>query len=135
MPARVLAGLRRHAAAAGTAECCGALIGRCAADCIEVRAMIPVENLETDAGRYAIDAPTVLRLERQAGAVDMQLVGFYHSHPQGEAVPSTTDLELGWPSYVYAIIQTVGGSVRCWRLRHDRSGFAELPLAVPPDGP
>jgi desampylase len=123
-----VAGLRRHAAAALPAECCGAVIGVARDSHLEVRAIIPLPNQAAAADRYEIDAATVLRLERQATAAGVRLLGFYHSHPGGTPVPSATDLELACPGYIHLIVATGDGAVRGWRLRDDRSGFLELPI-------
>jgi proteasome lid subunit RPN8/RPN11 len=126
--------LRRHAAAALPAECCGALIGVAGAGRTEIRTMIPVANAARRPDRYRIDAATVLRLERQAGRTGLHVVGFYHSHPRGTAVPSAVDLELAFPGYLYLIIDAHCGELRGWRLRDDRSGFHELELRNPVAG-
>lgn len=127
---RILAALRREAGLTGPAECCGALIGLMHSDEIEIRTLIPVLNPARDHSSFLIDAPTVLRLERQAACAGMQVVGFYHSHPTTSAEPSQTDLELAVPGYVYVIIDVPRGSIRCWRLRDDRSGFGELRVSM-----
>jgi proteasome lid subunit RPN8/RPN11 len=68
----------------------------------------------------------------------MQLVGFYHSHPDGAAVPSPFDREAAWPWYSYLIVPVRGGaagSVRSWRLRDARVDFVEEKIEVPGMGP
>lgn len=130
VPPRVLAGLRRHAAAALPAECCGALIGAAAGRRIDVRTAIPLQN-DAPQGRFHIDAGVVRRLERQATGAGVALVGFYHSHPQGPSTPSPADLELACPGYVHLIVGGQEGNVRAWRLRSARDAFSELPLALP----
>lgn len=130
IPPRVVAGLRRHAAAAMPAECCGALIGHIAGTAMEVRTMIPLENTSGRTDRYVIDADVVLRLERQAACAGVQLVGFYHSHPAGPPEPSPTDLALASPGFLYVIVRPHDGSLRGWRLRDDRRGFMELPVSL-----
>lgn len=127
---RIVAGLRRQAAAAVPAECCGALIGTANAHGIEVRSLIPVENAAADHSTYRIDADVVLRLERQCECADLQVIGFYHSHPTTTPEPSRLDLELASPGYLYLIVEANEGALRCWRLLDDRSGFAELPIAL-----
>jgi desampylase len=127
---RILAGLRREAGLTGPAECCGALIGLAHSEEVEIRTLIPVANTARDPFSFLIDAATVLRLERQATCAGMQVVGFYHSHPTTSAEPSPTDLELAIPGYVYVIIDVARGSIRCWRLRDDRSGFHELRVSL-----
>jgi desampylase len=131
VPPRIVAGLRRHAAAALPAECCGALIGVIERDRLEIRTLIPLPNAADGPDRYRIDADTVLRLERQAACTALQVIGFYHSHPSGRATPSRTDLELACPGYLYLIVSGSCSELRAWRLRDDRSGFAELTLLCP----
>lgn len=130
IPPRILAGLRREAGATAPAECCGALIGLRQRDELEIRTLIPVPNAAGDHSSFLIDAPTVMRLERQAACAGVQVVGFYHSHPSTSAEPSPKDLELAVPGYVYLIVDVARGSLRCWRLRDDRSGFHELNVAL-----
>lgn len=130
LPPRILAGLRRETGAAAPAECCGALIGEVHRTEIEVRNMIPVPNTAHDLSSYRIDADVVRRLERQANAAGQQVVGFYHSHPTATAEPSVRDVADAVPGYVYLIVDGTTGGVRCWRLREDRSGFSELPVAL-----
>ena len=127
---RILAGLRREAGLTGPAECCGALIGLATGEEIEIRTLIPVANTALDHSSFLIDAATVLRLERQAACAGMQVVGFYHSHPTTAAQPSPADLERAVPGYVYVIIDVPRGSIRCWRLHDDRSGFHELRVSL-----
>ena len=130
LPPRILAGLRRETGAAAPAECCGALIGMSRGHDIEIRTLIPVPNAAPDPGSYQIDAHTVHRLERQADCAGLHVVGFYHSHPHSPATPSPRDLELAWPGYVYLIVDACAGTVACWRLRDDRSGFMQLDVAM-----
>jgi desampylase len=134
VPPRILAGLRRHAAAAMPAECCGALIGVLQRERREIRTIIPLANAATGHDRYRIEADTVLRLERQVASTGLSVVGFYHSHPDGTAMPSATDLELACPGYLYLIVAAGGGELRGWKLHDDRHGFAELILLNPVAG-
>jgi proteasome lid subunit RPN8/RPN11 len=125
MPSRVAAGIRRHAAEAAPGECCGALMGRSRGGWYAVQTVIPLPNETADPARYSIGAPVVLRLELQAQRAGVDLIGFYHSHPTGEASPSVTDLEMACPGYIYFIVDG-HGALRAWRLKPDRSGFSEL---------
>lgn len=127
-------GIGAHAEAAYPEECCGGVLGRAGrAGGVEVCRAIPVENgwPGERGGRYRIGADTVRALEAIATREGVELIGFYHSHPDAAAVPSALDLELAWPWYTYLIVP-VGlgraGEVRGWRLREDRGDFDELPL-------
>jgi proteasome lid subunit RPN8/RPN11 len=53
-------------------------------------------------------------------------VGFYHSHPESDPVPSATDrARATWPGYVYLIVSPPD-SIRAYRYVDD--GFVELPV-------
>jgi proteasome lid subunit RPN8/RPN11 len=130
MPARVAAGLRRHACATLPAECCGALLGSRSATRIHVRTLIPLHNTDASRVSYRIEARSVADVEARARRAGLDVIGFYHSHPRGPAAPSVTDLELACPGYLYVIVEPAGGAVRAWRLTGDRAGFAELPVVL-----
>ncbi len=60
---------------------------------------------------------------REAG---LDIVGFYHSHPDHPARPSQFDLDNAWPALVYVIVavnQGKAGETTAWMLADDRSQF------------
>ena len=64
--------------------------------------------------------------EKRAREQGMDVLGFYHSHPNAEARPSRFDLDHAWPFYSYLIVsvsQGRAGAMTCWRLTDDRSRF------------
>jgi len=78
--------------------------------------------------RYLIGPAEYRTAERYADERGKQLLGFYHSHPDHPAQPSTTDLEQAWPNLSYVIVSIQQGQpaeLRSWRLRDDRSQFEE----------
>jgi proteasome lid subunit RPN8/RPN11 len=126
--------LRAHAEAAYPEECCGVLLGRVESDSIRVTDLFPVENRDPDARerRYLIGPGDYLRAERTAEDAGLDVVGFYHSHPDHPARPSATDLaEATFPGFVYTITAVERGraaSTTAWRLADDRSQF--LPVSL-----
>jgi hypothetical protein len=56
----------------------------------------------------------------------LEVVGWYHSHPDAPARPSEFDREHAWPWYSYIIV-SVQRREPCdttsWRLRDDRSAY------------
>jgi proteasome lid subunit RPN8/RPN11 len=53
----------------------------------------------------------------------MDVIGWYHSHPDHPAKPSEYDREYAWPWYCYIIVSVqsgVPGEMSSWRLREDR---------------
>lgn len=130
IPGRILAGIRREAVVASPAECCGALVGLVTPSGWDIRTLIPLVNEASSDARFLIDAAAVMRLDRQAECAGLSLLGFYHSHPSGSALPSATDLDLACGGFLYIITEPLRGDVRAWRLRDDRSGFDELRIAA-----
>ena len=132
--------IREHAARIYPEECCGFLIGVLREDGTAVVADAePVENVREGQKerRYRIAPEDLFRAETKAEAGGMDVVGFYHSHPDHPAVPSATDLdEATFPGYTYVIVSVshgVPGPVRAWSLRDDRTGFDEQPTEITAD--
>ena len=128
----MLAAIRDHGAQAFPDECCGVLIGD---DNGQVREAFALSN--TTSGerrrRFLIGPDDYRVAEARAREVGSSLIGFYHSHPNHPAVPSTFDLDHAWPNMHYIIVSVQAGrpdAARSWRLRHDRSAFDEEPLLV-----
>jgi proteasome lid subunit RPN8/RPN11 len=134
-----LEAMRVQARAAYPRECCGALLGRTlegdGTAPREVVRPVPLANawMGAQEHRYLIGSDTVLELERQGEREGLELIGFYHSHPDHPAIPSAFDWEHAWPWYTYVIVAVrpeLVGPVRAWRLADDRSAFHEEALAT-----
>jgi proteasome lid subunit RPN8/RPN11 len=128
--------IRKHGARGYPNEVCGALLGREVAaegdgDAAlrEVSAIVPLENRRDDSprNRFSVTPEDVLRAERAAAERRLELLGWYHSHPDHPARPSEFDREHAWPWYSYVILsvaQSQPGEMTSWRLADDRSGYA-----------
>ena len=116
-----IATLREEAAKAAPFECCGLLLGR-GGRVLEAR---PAANVAPDPSRhFEIDPAALFAAHRSARDGGPQLLGYYHSHPEGHPVPSATDCEhASGDERVWAII--AGGEVAFWR--DGPGGFATLP--------
>jgi proteasome lid subunit RPN8/RPN11 len=106
--------IRRHGESAYPAECCGALGGRVqGSGDKEVVRLAPAVNRRTDdPHRYQIAPDDLRRLEAELRAEGLEIVGYYHSHPDHPAVPSGFDTEHAWPWYSYLIVRVEGGRGR-----------------------
>ena len=116
-----------HAREAAPAECCGLLLG--SGD--SVREAARTRNLSTDPNRFEIDPGDHIRLRRSARARDLDVLGFYHSHPHSAATPSPRDRAEAWyPDHLYLIVSLLAepADVRLYRLR--REGFLEVPWSL-----
>ena len=119
----------RHLEATWPNEGGGFLLGQAGADGARIRDSIAVENAFEPAGqhhRYAMTPQDWMRLEDEAETRGLQLLGYYHSHPDSPAIPSDYDREHALPNFLYLITRVQDGTARemlAWRLRADRSRF------------
>lgn len=109
-------------------ECCGALLGLDGAAGREVVDLLPLENrrLDSPRNRFAVTPDDVRRAEKTAGEKRLELIGWYHSHPDAPARPSEFDRDHAWPWYSYIIVSVQNGESRdttSWRLREDRAAY------------
>lgn len=124
-------------AAGSDEEICGILAGERGddgADESRVEAVHRATNVADDPRtRYLIDPEEQLRLIEEIEDGGREVVGFYHSHPEGPALPSETDAErAAWPGYSYAIC--VPGErpyLGSWRWTGER--FEREAVALRPD--
>ncbi len=104
--------LRAHGEETYPHECCGVLLGRFAEGRNEVHQVIAAGNTRTDSAhnRYQIDPVELIRIQRQARALSLDIVGFYHSHPDHPAQWSQTDFaEAHWLGCSYVITRVAKG--------------------------
>ena len=128
--------LEEHARRIYPEECCGALVGARAGDAQIVQHAWPVQNVaEGREHRFTIAPSDYRRIERRARESGVTVLGFYHSHPDAPARPSSYDLSHAWPGVSYLIVSVeaqVPGAAASWRLREDRSGFDNEEMTWPP---
>ena len=82
--------------------------------------------------RYALDPLEQLRVQKDAEARGLEIIGFAHSHPDHPPIPSRFDAENAWTfySYVVASVQKeTFAEARSWRL-DDGGMFQEEPLQI-----
>jgi proteasome lid subunit RPN8/RPN11 len=121
--------IRAHGVETYPHECCGALLGREADDAREVHDTFALVNRREDSprNRFSITAQDFRAAERAAQERGLELIGWYHSHPDHPAQPSDYDREHAWPWYSYVIVSIADrkpGEMTSWRLADDRSRFA-----------
>ena len=130
--------IRRLAAAAYPDEGCGVMLGRFAGGRVEVVDATSGTNLNTDRSRdrYLLHPADIVRADRDARVRGLDVVGFWHSHPDHPARPSQFDTDHAWVDYVYVIVNTtVGGAgdLNGFTLVDEGGPFEQLPLVVTPD--
>lgn len=121
--------IRAHGVRDYPYECCGLLLGRFGPDGKSVNEIFPISNAREESAkrnRFLITPEELLRGEQYARRNDLEIVGFYHSHPDSPAVPSQYDLEHAWPTYSYIIVSTrvnEATDLFSWEQEPDRSRF------------
>ena len=120
--------IRAHGVGTYPHECCGALLGAEGGGHREVRALHKLFNRRTDSprNRFSVTGEDVRDAERAAKQAGLEVVGWYHSHPDHPALPSEFDREHAWPWYSYVIVSVAQGApqdLTSWRLEDDRSKF------------
>jgi proteasome lid subunit RPN8/RPN11 len=104
--------IRRHGEETYPHECCGVLLGTMDGDTREVRAAVRCGNTRLDSpqNRYHIDPRELVRIQREARERSLDIVGFYHSHPDHPARWSPTDFnEAHWIGCSYVITSVERG--------------------------
>lgn len=112
-------------------ECGGMLIGTFDEDGKRtVIETFPLENssVEDQTVRILISPKDVLKAERYARSQKLDVIGYYHSHPEDLAVPSQYDLDHALPVWSYIIVSVIAEKavdIRSWVMENDRSKFNE----------
>ena len=122
--------IRQHGVRDYPYECCGLLLGRFAENGHKVvTETYPISNAREESAkrnRFLIQPEELMRGEKYARTKALEVVGFYHSHPDSPAVPSQYDLEHAWPTYSYIIVSVnkeAATDLFSWEQEPDRSRF------------
>ena len=122
--------ISRHGEADYPQECCGLLLGRIEMNGLKVvEEAYPISNAreeEAKRNRFLIKPEEFIKGQKYAASAGMDIVGFYHSHPDHPSSPSEFDKEHAWPVYSYVIVSVnngAAGGLRSWELEADRSAF------------
>jgi proteasome lid subunit RPN8/RPN11 len=120
--------IRAHGAETYPHECCGALLGSDGDGAREIAEIVPLKNQRSDSprNRFSITPEDVRDAEAAAREAGLDLIGWYHSHPDAPARPSEFDREHAWPWYSYIIVsvrERVPREMNSWRLADDRGHY------------
>ena len=131
--------LRAHGEETYPHECCGILLGKSAGDSLHVHELIRAGNTRTDSAhnRYNIAPQELIAAQRQARKSGLDIVGFYHSHPDHPAQWSSTDFaEAHWLGCAYIITAIENGhavltnSFLLTGTTEDDKAFANQPIEI-----
>lgn len=133
IPREELEQLHAHAREGYPYEVVGILAG--SRDDQQVLRVRPLVNERADSprNRYKVAGIKVMRAEQELEAEGLEVIGYYHSHPDHPARYSDYDRDHALPNMAYVIVSVHEGEVedtRSWRLRDDRSAMDEQPIHV-----
>ena len=114
-------------------EACGIIVGDMAGEKYLAKEVLRAKNSSpTPSKNYDIDPLLVAQAHEYAEEQNLQVIGFYHSHPNHPPTPSPTDVKYAWPEMIYVIITithtTPKTETRAWLLDPEKKGFQEIPL-------
>lgn len=114
----ILLEILKHAQKQPCEECCGLLAGD---GRVITRAFAARNAAEEKAKNYEIAPKELFRVMRKIRGAGTQLMGIYHSHPNGKNEPSARDIERAYyPDVVYFILSPRANAqqpIRAFRIR------------------
>jgi proteasome lid subunit RPN8/RPN11 len=98
-----------HAAETYPYECFGFLVGVFESGGL-VHRVVRGTNLNTErVDRFQMDPKEFVQVEKKADDEALNVIGFYHSHPDWPAIPSQTDITWAWEGSYYVIVSVHEG--------------------------
>ena len=130
LPQQQIERIREHGQETYPNECCGVLLGKEQDGRKVVLEILPLKNARDDSprNRFLILPQDMLHSDREARRRGLDILGFYHSHPDHPARPSEFDRAHAWPWYTYLILAVEKGhpkELTAWLLSDGRSFFPE----------
>jgi proteasome lid subunit RPN8/RPN11 len=116
-------------------ECCGMMLGFSENGSQSIEAIIGIDNSQDEnrRRRFLITPAQYREAERLAKEWKMELLGFYHSHPDHPAAPSMFDTDHALPWFTYIIISVEKGkaaAMTAWLLNEEHNRFNERMIIV-----
>jgi proteasome lid subunit RPN8/RPN11 len=133
--------LRAHGEETYPQECCGIMMGKGVGDDLQVAGLIRAGNTRTDSAhnRYNIAPQELIKAQREGRKAGLDIVGFYHSHPDHPAQWSSTDFaEAHWFGCAYVITAVAKGVAQITNsfllagTSEDDKAFANQNVAIVP---
>ncbi|HXN20002.1 MAG TPA: M67 family metallopeptidase [Candidatus Binatus sp.] len=98
---QILEEMAAHASGNSPLECCGLLAGH---QGVSTR-IFPANNALASATAYEIAPQELFQHMREIRRARLELMGIYHSHPNGDNTPSARDIERAYyPDVAYFIL-------------------------------
>lgn len=114
-------------------ESCGIILGAQTQDGWKVSGVQESPNIapQDRNDRFEIDPALLLGAQKTARAGGPRMIGVYHSHPNGSAEPSETDVASAWQTGMIWVISAVGiERMETRAYLREMSGFVPVPLQI-----
>lgn len=100
-----------HAESAFPKECCGILLGTDVGGVREATIAVACRNAYEgeQKDRFQLDPREQIAADRKARDLGIDVLGFFHSHPDCDAYFSVTDLKNSWPWYSNVVMSVQAG--------------------------
>jgi proteasome lid subunit RPN8/RPN11 len=116
-------------------ECCGVIVG----EGIRAEQIVAIANIADDpAHHYRMDDKALLKVMFQTQRQNLEVIGFYHSHPRSAPIPSQEDIHHAhYPDTAYVIASLKGGEAQlsAWAIKRDHVTLIDLVVSVEKPAP
>jgi len=135
MSKKIVDEIEYHAEQTYPEECCGMILGFNENGIHAIKEVIRIDNKQDEnrRRRFLITPEQYRQAEQLARKWKMELLGFYHSHPDHPAAPSDFDTDHALPWFTYIIASISNGkaaSMTAWLLNEERTQFIERIIVV-----
>lgn len=133
LPAQVRVAILNHVRQSPHIETCGLLVGQGGETVIADEVVPTLNNAVDQAKRFEIDPQAQFDLLRRLRGSGQRIIGHYHSHPGGQPVPSTYDLEMAAdPEALWLIVGSTPPEIAAFYCPDQARGFVALPITDKP---
>ncbi|MGB0637762.1 MAG: Mov34/MPN/PAD-1 family protein [Myxococcota bacterium] len=131
LPSKELSKLHAHAQEGYPHEVVGIIAGDKAARFASRIHPLVNERSDSAHNRYKVSGLTLMRAEQAIEAEGLDILGYYHSHPDHTSQYSDYDRDHALPNLSYVIVSVMDGHAvhtASWRLKEDRSAMDPEPI-------
>ena len=130
---QALAEVHEHAGEGYPNEICGILIAVRGSDVVTLSRRVRNTVVERARDRYEMDPRDQIRIQRECDEGGLEILGYYHTHPDHPAMASATDATRSWAGPVYVIVSCVKGTPvdqNAFVAERDGGPMHQVPLEV-----
>ncbi|NWJ77164.1 M67 family metallopeptidase [Marine Group I thaumarchaeote] len=117
-----------HAREQQPSESCAMLLGKKVGDNWNVKEVFLTQNIDNSQTNFTISPEELLKGYQLAEKMQLELVGVFHSHPNSDAIPSSTDKKFMQNNPVpWIIFSGVNNNLKAYLLD---SNIIEIPIKI-----